>query len=232
MLRFFSACALSVVFTVSSVNAADLPMFLPKDVHGKAFKVAIKHAKTAAILPDDPLSTAAKPVLAATAPVIAPNTIAAQPDQPVANVAPVGSDMKLSWTLDTLVANADGGKNEGSASVTGNLVIHKPRIKFGSALTIELIGHIIKTPQSEVRLDVQIGPVKRTVVWNSDEVKSGIFKIILDEKMPAADMAGNLPASVLAFVTKHGDGAAAMISLEKVNLHLGKVNLADVDADQ
>lgn len=232
MLRFFSACALSVVFTVSSVNAADLPMFLPKDVHGKAFKVAIKHAKTAAILPDDPLSSAANPVLAATAPVIAPNTIAAQPDQPVANVAPVGSDMKLSWTLDTLVANADGGKNEGSASVTGNLVIHKPRIKFGSALTIELIGHIIKTPQSEVRLDVQIGPVKRTVVWNSDEVKSGIFKIILDEKMPAADMGGNLPASVLAFVTKHGDGAAAMISLEKVNLHLGKVNLADVDADQ
>ena len=232
MLRFFSACVLSAVFTVSSVSAADLPMFLPKDVHGKAFKVAIKHAKTAAILPDDPLSSAANPVLAATAPVIAPNTIAAQPDQPVANVAPVGSDMKLSWTLDTLVANADGGKNEGSASVTGNLVIHKPRIKFGSALTIELIGHIIKTPQSEVRLDVQIGPVKRTVVWNSDEVKSGIFKIILDEKMPAADMGGNLPASVLAFVTKHGDGAAAMISLEKVNLHLGKVNLADVDADQ
>ena len=232
MLRFFSACTLSVVFTVSSVNAADLPVFLPKDVHGKAFKVAIKHAKTAAILPDDPLSTAANPVLAATAPVIAPNTIVAQPDQPIANVEPVGSDMKLSWTLDTLVANADGGKNEGSASVTGNLVIHKPKAKFGSALTIELIGHIIKTPQSEVRLDVQIGPVKRTVLWNSDEVESGIFKIILDEKMPVADMAGTLPASVLAFVTKHGDGAAAMISLEKVNLHLGKVNLADVDADQ
>ena len=221
MLRFFSACALSAVSTVSSVSAADMPMFLPKHVHAKPFKVEFKHTKAAAVLPDDPLSAAAVKL-----------AIAPKPSQTLANLAPLGSDMNLSWMLDTLVANADGGKNEGSASVTGNLVIHKPKAKLGSALTIELIGHIIKTPQSEVRLDVQIGPVKRTVVWKSDEVKSGIFKIILDEKMPLADMAGTLPASVLAFVTKHGDGAAAMISLEKVNLHLGKVNLADVDADQ
>jgi len=216
MFRFLSACALSVMFVTSVAQAADLPMQLPKHVHAKIIKKKVKVATAKVAAPAKHVATVVAP-LKASAPT---------PDAKVAAVPAKIDSVNLSWTLDPLVANADGGKNEGSASVIGNLILDKAGQKFGPLMTIELVGHIVKTPESVVRIDIQIGTIKRTVTWNADEVKSGTFKIVLDEKLPVGMLPQTLPASALAFVIKKGDGRAAMVSLEKINLHMSKLRIA------
>ena len=228
MVRYLSACALSMMLVVSSAHSADLPMSMPRHAHVKqvkkyAHKLASKKPIAVKVATSRPKLIIAKP-----APLKAPVVVGAKPAPDAAALEKIGS-INLSWTLDPLVANADGGKNEGSASVSGNLVIDRPGQKFGPQLTIELIGHIVKTPQSVVRLDIQIGSIKRTVTWDADVTKSGTFKIILDEKVPVGVLPDTLPASALAFVTKDGEGRAAMISLEKINLRVGKLRIAGVD---
>lgn len=230
MLRILCAGAVSIMVCVAGAHGADLPMFVPKQVHTKIVKKK-SAAKVAAVAPVKLHAAVQKPVASlATAKQtakIASKSVAAPSENEQAN-----NSVNLSWTLGPLVANADGGKNEGSASITGNLIIDKPGAKIGPELNIELVGHIIKTPQSVVRLDVQIGDVKRTVTWKSDEIKSGTFKIMLHERLPAGVLPETFPASALAFVTKEGDGHAAMVSLEKINLRIGKLSVAGADDEQ
>lgn len=230
MLRILCAGAVSVLVCVASAHAADLPLFVPKQDH---IKIVTKKtsAKIAAVAPVKLHAASQKRVAALatakpTAKIILKSAVAPS------EIEQANNSVNLSWTLGPLVANADGGKNEGSASITGNLIIDKPGAKIGPQLNIELIGHIIKTPQSVVRIDVQIGDVKRTVTWKSDEIKSGTFKIMLHERLPAGVLPETFPASALAFVTKEGDGHAAMVSLEKINLHIGKLIVAGVDDEQ
>jgi hypothetical protein len=131
---------------------------------------------------------------------------------------PETTSVDLSWVLDPLVANADGGKNEGSASVTGNIVVDTPGTSCDPEMVIELEGHIIKTVDSTVRLDIQVGKIQRSVVWKADVIKSGKFNMTLKEKVEACVLGDYIPASVLAFVTKTGEGHAAMVSLEKITV--------------
>ena len=229
MFRLLSACALSMMFVMSVVQAADLPTHLPKHLSAKLVKkkkVKVATHKTVALKKYAAVAPVVKaPLPKAPVGVKAPVAVVTTPAKPIL-AAPKSDSINLSWTLDPLVANADGGKDEGSASTSGNLIIEKPGQKFGPQLTIELIGHVVKTTESVVRIDVQIGSVKRTVTWNADVAKSGSFKIVLDEKLPAGALPETLPASALAFVTKTGDGHAAMISLEKINLRMEKLRLA------
>ncbi len=228
MFRLLSACALSMMFVMSVVQAADLPTHLPKHVNAKLVKKKkVKIAVHKVAMPKRVAAVA--PVVAAPVVTKAPAVVANVPTKSAA--APKNDVINLSWTLDPLIANADGGKNEGSASITGNLIMDKPGQKFGPQVTIELIGHIVKTMDSVVRIDVQIGSVKRTVTWENDVAKSGTFKIMFDEKLPAGALPETLPASALAFVTKTGDGRAAMISLEKINLHMEKLRIAGADEE-
>lgn len=145
------------------------------------------------------------------------------PDQPT----PLAEDqVVLPWVLDPLVALADGGKREGSAGVSGNLVPDKVGAEIGPEVAIELSGHVVKTAQSTIRIDVQIGSIHRTVLWNSNEVKSGKFLVTLNETIPVGRMPKYFPASALAFVTQEGEGHVAMVSLEKIVFRLGKLHLA------
>ncbi len=133
-------------------------------------------------------------------------------------VLPATSSADISWLLDPLVANADGSKNEGSASVTGNIVVDTPGTRCDPEMIVDLQGHIVKTVNSTVRLDIHVGQVHRSVVWNADDVKSGTFNVTLKEKVEACVLGDYIPASALAFVTKEGDGHAAMVSLEKITV--------------
>lgn len=230
MLRYFVVSAFGVMLISPDVYAADLPMSFPKHVFAKPFH-AKKLSSKVAILRINLHKLPRKSVFA-TKHEITANKLASKPVTASPHGDLNGSTVDLSWTLGPLVANADGGKNEASASVLGNLVIDKPGAMIGPKMTIELIGHIIKTPDSVVRLDVQIGAVKRTVTWNADEIKSGKFKITLDDVLPAGALPETLPASALAFVTKQGGANAAMISLEKINLHISKLRIAGSDDEQ
>ena len=215
MLRVLLAFAFCVSWVASSAFAADVPYEPPKPVkmHGLAKKAKVAFQKPAHVIP------------MAILPKVIPGSIT-QPSKDETQVAiaspKVSPDViELPWVLDPLVATADGGKREGSSVAEGNLVTNRPGTDFGPDVVIELTGHVIKTAQSTVRLDIHIGSLQKSVLWAADDIKSGVFKITLNEKLEAGPLPSYFPASVLAFVTQEGDGHVAMVSLEKIVFKLG-----------
>ena len=225
--------ALSLCCIAAPAFAADVPYVpnIPGLVKSQVFIKKIKplnkvstrksagFVAVAALPKVEPSSISKAPKIQAKLPVAPEKT----PDQssPLAEEA-----FELPWIFDPLVALVDGGKREGSSSVSGNLATNKAGSQFGPEVAIELAGHIVKTAQSTIRLDVQIGSIYRTVLWNDDDVKSGTFKITLNETTPVGSMPDYFPVSALAFVTQVGEGHVAMISLEKIVFRLGKFRLA------
>ncbi len=220
MIRVLVALGLGLACAAGVASAADLPLLIEKKAiihHQKTSvhpKIATLHPKMVAHLVK---KTSDKPQLVAVLPA------ATKPSPIVKAPAPVLREVPttLTWVLGPMVANADGGKGEGSASATGNIVVDKPGTSFGPEMVVELEGHVVKTAQSTVRLDIHIGSFQKSVLWSSDEIKSGKFKITLNEKVPAGVMPAYIPVTALAFVTKAGEGHVAMVSLEKIVLRLG-----------
>jgi hypothetical protein len=204
-LRVVFTFGLLALCTASSAFAADLPLMIEKSpvIHQK--KIALPGKKTVS-----------KPHLMAQIPA----AVNLKPSF----VAPKETN-DLSWVLGPMVANADGGKREGSASATANIVVETPGANFGNEMVIELEGHVVKTSDATVRLDIHLGEMKKTVVWKADEIKAGIFKITLNEKVTAGTLPNLIPVSALAFVTQSGEGHAAMVSLEKIVLRFSKPQL-------
>jgi len=222
MIRVLFALGLSMTCAASLACAADLPLLIVEKapIHHKTKIVQRK----AFALPGKKLAILAKKAghkqqLAVVLPA------ATMPAPAIKPPALPSAMTNLSWVLGPMVANADGGKNEGSASATGNLVVDRPGASYGPEMVIELDGHVVKTVQSTVRLDIHIGPFQKSLVWSADEIKSGIFKITLTEKAPAGVLPAYIPVTALAFVTKVGDGHAAMVSLEKIVVRLGNAQI-------
>ena len=213
MVRVLFAVVLMSSCAVTHVSAADLPYFpvhqapvQPKKNAKPKVKVALAAAETVSLAG---FSGNLPPKLLRSASAIAP-------------VASVKNRLRdLTWVLPAMVANADGGKQEGSASAVGNIVVDNPGPGFGPQIVIELAGHIVKTVESTARLDVRVGAFQKSLIWKADEIKSGTFRITLIEKAPAGNVPPYIPVSAIAFVTKSGDGHAVMVSLEKMVLHYG-----------
>ncbi len=215
MLRVLLALALSVLWFAPLAFAADVLWVPPKVVK---FHVAMNKAKVAFQKP-------AHLIPIAVLPKVIPGSISQtskDQTQIVTASTKVSPDLiELPWVLDPLVATADGGKREGSSGVEGNLVTNRPGTNFGPDVVIELTGHVIKTAQSTVRLDIQIGSLQKSILWAADDVKSGVFKITLNEKLQSGQMPSYFLASAMAFVTQEGDGHVAMVSLEKIVFRMG-----------
>lgn len=217
MFRVLLAFGLCVLLTANPCFAADLPLFIEKtpSVH---YNKAILHTK----------KPAAKPKSIVSQPIVTK-----EPDtKEVASIvkipksaAPIVTS-SLAWVLGPMTANADGGKLESSNSATANIIVDKPGTTTGPELVIELEGHVVKTLQSTVRLDIQVGNVKKSLVWSADEIKSGIFKVSLNEQIAVGVMPDLIPVSALAFVTQSGEGHAAMVSLEKIVLRYSSPQVA------
>ncbi len=215
MLRVRLAFALGFVCVASSAFAADVPYVSYKPLKMKAF---IKKSKVALHRPEQLMPVA---VLPKVLPGSITQTTKDQTQVTTASTKVSPSVIELPWVLNSLVATADGGKREGSAAAEGNLVTNRPGTDFGPDVVIELSGHVIKTAQATVRLDIRIGALEKSVLWSSDDIKSGAFQITLNEKLESGPMPIYFPASVLAFVTQQGDGHVAMVSLEKVVFRMG-----------
>lgn len=193
---------------------------------------------SAADLPMSP-SSASKRTLAADARKVPKNAITLQrkaaiavPDLAAAKTGSGGQsqEIELSWFLNSLSANADGGKDEGAASMEGNLVVAQPGLVTSPYMVIEVDGHIVKTPGTTVRVDITVGKVRRSVNWSSDQVKSGSFSVSLNAPMKAGRLPSYFPVSAIALVSREGNQGVAMVSLEKIRVRLGKV--AQVAANQ
>jgi hypothetical protein len=194
--------------------AADLPLLINKTPPAHHKKKTILQAKNTGL---NPQAIASLPASAKLPTEKLPTPLAPQTTQ---------TTNELSWVLGPMVANADGGKREASASATANIIVDKPGTSFGPEIVIELEGHVVKTIQATVRLDIHIGSMKKTVQWNSDEIKAGIFKITMNERVPPGLLPSLIPVSALAFVTQSGDSHAAMVSLEKIMLRFAKPQVA------
>ena len=141
-------------------------------------------------------------------------------------VEPTDNSVDMSWVLKPLVATSDGPKKEGSASQVAHIIVTEPGYVSEPGMTIELSGHIVKTAGTTARIDIQIGKIRRVVLWKSEDVQAGKFKLSLDEAMPTGKLPPYFRVSALVFVTKEGKTGAAMVSLEKVVVRVGKVRLA------
>jgi hypothetical protein len=147
---------------------------------------------------------------------------------PDVQIPSVGKEIDLSWVLDPLSANADGKKKEGSASVEGNLVVLDPGTVSSPYMVIELEGHIVKTAETTARIDIKVAGKNHTVTWPLDDVKSGTFKVTLDSSMQEGKLPATIPVSAIAIVTNASKkGGAAMVSLERIKIRVGKVSLSD-----
>lgn len=232
--QLFAALVVCGMCCGVAADAADIP-FSTLDTSDRKVKPVSKPREAVPVLKQ------AKPRKLANVPVSAPEnqepmvkadlpvTAKAQPEDEVAVVSPelpeveVGGELDMAWILDPLVAHADGPKREGSASIAGNLVVVEPGYVTSPYMVIELNGHIIKTPQTTVRIDVQIGKTTRSVSWKSDDVQAGRFNVELTAPMQAGKLPGYFPVSAIAFVTREAKGGAAMVSLEKIRVRVGKV---------
>jgi hypothetical protein len=138
-----------------------------------------------------------------------------------------GGEIDLAWVLDPLVANADGGKKEDSASIQGNVVVPEPGYISAPYMVLELNGHIVKTADTTVRLDVKISGKNYTTSWPAEDVQAGRFKVILNASVPEGELPEYFKVSAIAFVTNASKRGAAMVSLEKLNIRVGKVSVAN-----
>ena len=218
MIRWLFILATVSLWCFGSIaDAADLPLVTVKPMP--------HHLKTSA----KPKPLAAKPKKAASK--LPPTVVAPEDNQIAASGAvanpPIANEINMQWILDPLVANADGTKKEGSASVEGNLIVIEPGYISLPYMVIELSGHIVKTAQTTVRLDVRIGEIERTVSWKPGDVQAGKFKIELNAPMQEGKLPTTFPVSAMAIVTKDGSEGVAMVSLEKIVVRLGKVRTAD-----
>lgn len=139
---------------------------------------------------------------------------------------PTPSEIELSWVLDPLVAHADGGKREGSASAEANLVVTEPGFASASNMRIELYGHVVKTAHTAARIDVRIGGRSHTFEWTSEDVQAGRFNRTFKATLPQGKLPPYIPVSAFAFVTRESQGGAVLVSLEKIVVRVGNVVLA------
>ena len=215
MFRVLIAIVLFWLGTAGLSFAADLPLLFEHKtpVHPKKMTSHLKKP--------------AKLLSAISLPAASNRPVAKLPSPIVKNPTPLApqATSTLSWVLGPMTTNADGGKREGSASATANIIVDKPGTVFGPDMIIELEGHVVKTTEATVRLDIQVGDTKKTVSWNADQTKSGIFKITLNEKVPAGVLPALIPVSALAFVTQTGRGHVAMVSLEKIILRFASAQI-------
>ncbi len=135
-------------------------------------------------------------------------------------------EIDLSWVLDPLVANADGGKKEDSAAIQGNLVVPEPGYISAPYMQIVLNGHIVKTADTTVRLDIKIDGKNHTTSWPADDIQAGKFTITLNAEISEGKLPAYFPVSAIAFVTNSSKRGAAMVSLEKINIRIGKERVA------
>ncbi len=221
--------AILVVFTGFGVlaEAADLPSSPHLKTHN-IIKLLMPHKKAKSQRPKAVTFVPKQPKPKPKPQVVADDETPSVPqpgDVAVATPAPEVSsgELELSWFLDSLVANADGPKGEGSASMEGNLIVAEPGYVSSPYMVIELSGHIVKTRATNVRVVVKIGNVQRSVKWTSDEVESGRFSVSLNAPMSAGRLPGYFPISAIALVSREGKQGVALVSLEKIRVRLGKV---------
>jgi hypothetical protein len=132
----------------------------------------------------------------------------------------------FSVKLDHLVANADGGKLEDSASMTGTFPLQQPSNLQLPSITIVLSGLIVKGMGSTAKLNVKIGDTEKVVEWNASEAASKAFEITLEDIVPNGALPVPMPVSAYAIVNTDSKAGPVLVSLETIDVKIGQVKVA------
>jgi hypothetical protein len=128
------------------------------------------------------------------------------------------ADFKLLVAPKAFEANADGSKQEDSASLIRKLAVPKKSRGFKSDMRVTITGHIVKTSGSTARVDIAAGEAKHSFVWPTDEEKSGRFNISFNYNMPSGNLPSAVPLSAIAFVTKENKTSVVLVTIEKIEI--------------
>jgi hypothetical protein len=139
------------------------------------------------------------------------------------------AELSLAMTLDKLMANADGAKTEGSSSFSGEFLIQQPHYVTLPAVSIELKGHIIKTVGSTASLEVTIGNSTNILKWDANEAISAPFSKSIISQVTAGQLPAPFPISASAVVNKEPGAGAVLVSLESIEVKIGRVRVASYD---
>jgi hypothetical protein len=144
----------------------------------------------------------------------------------VAEVKTGASDIQLSMDISTLVANADGPKMEGSASLIGEMIVSQPGSVTLPEMHVTIAGHIVKTAPSVARIDLHIGAAKRSFVWETGEEKTGRFELTFSEPVADGIVPPVFPVSAIALVTREAKSSVVLVSVEKILVTIGSAQIA------
>jgi hypothetical protein len=137
-------------------------------------------------------------------------------------------ELTLSMTLEKLIANADGGKTEDSASMEGEFVVGQPRTLRLNSMKVELVGHIVKTEGTSAQLTVKIGGMEKSFEWKPADVKSGQFTEVMTVTIPNGELPVPFPVSALATVNRTKEQGAVLLTLDQIKVTIGPSRVAEV----
>jgi hypothetical protein len=132
----------------------------------------------------------------------------------------------FSVKLDHLIANADGGKLEDSASMTGTFPVQQPQKIQLPSMTVVLSGLIVKGLGSTAKLNIKIGDIEHLVEWKADEATSKAFEITLDQVVPNGELPVPLPLAAYVIVNTDAKAGPVLVSLETIDVKIGPVKVA------
>jgi hypothetical protein len=152
--------------------------------------------------------------------------------QKAAQTVNLAGDVQLSVAPKAFEANADGDKQEDSASLIRKLAVPKKSRGYRSDMRVTITGHIIKTSGSTARVDVSAGAAKHSFTWPADEEKSGKFNISFNYTMPQGNLPAMVPLSAIAFVTKEKKAAVVLVTIDKIDIVFSDTRVATKSSGQ
>jgi hypothetical protein len=138
----------------------------------------------------------------------------------------IAESIQLSVAPKAFEANADGPKQEDSASLLRKLLVPKKSRGFRPEMSVTISGHIVKTRGSTARLDIAAGPAKHSQVWSAEDEKSGRFTYSFNQSLTPDDALDVVPLSAIAFVTKENKSSIVLVTIDKIEIMLGNARVA------
>jgi hypothetical protein len=146
------------------------------------------------------------------------NTSEAQ--SPNVELSSVHGKLLAKIRVGDLSANADGDKTNASATFTGEFLLTQPKHSDLGAFRATIGGLIVKTSGSTARIDLTFGDIKKTIEWQTADVKSERFEQVITAVVPGGRVPVPFPVSALLLTTKPADSGAVLLTVDSIEIEL------------
>jgi hypothetical protein len=136
------------------------------------------------------------------------------------SAAPAPDGMTLSFLFDGLVAQPKSA-GEALANLSGYFDIDQPASIKTDIMKVDLRGHISKTRGSSARLDVAVGPLRKTFDWPRDMEKSEDFTVSLETPIAGGMLPDPFPIAAVAQARADTAQDNVLVTLDSIDLSVG-----------